>query len=98
MTRDPMDQCKSLVDQIRNNSDNNCILRWVGSKIPRGATIGGVEVGWAQHGRIVGKGGEELGFYKRMQEWGGPAANQHAMLVTTRDDVAVIAPDGSVCK
>lgn len=97
MAHDPMAKCDALIAGLRTGSNNNYFLRWCGSKDPRGATIGGVGVGWTQHGRIVGEGGEDLGFYERLKEFGGDAGDEHTMLVSTNSDVEVIAPDGIVC-
>jgi len=93
----PMDAAKCLVDQLRQSCQYEYSMQWLGTKIPRGATIGGIAVGCAQHGRITGVKGEELGYYVRTKEYDGPDQDEHAMLVSTTGAVEVIAPNGSVC-
>lgn len=95
--RDPMKAALALVDRARNLSQNDCIMQWKGSKIPRGATINHIAIGWTQHGRIIGENGEDLGYYSRMQEFDGPDGDQHAMLITTPESAVVVAPDGTIC-
>ena len=95
---DPMLAAKQLLDHVRQSSDNDCIMRWKGTKIPRGAMIDGVPVAWAQHGIIRGPEGQELAYYERMREFAGPNGDEHALLITTMNPVSVIAPDGTVCQ
>jgi hypothetical protein len=59
------------------------ILKWKGSKIPRGETIAGVEVAWAQHGVLSGADGEMIGSYVRLVTFGGPNADEHEISVTS---------------
>lgn len=45
------------------------LLRWNGSKIPRGAKVGGMNIDWTQHG-MVSAGGKTVGMYDRLVEYG----------------------------
>jgi len=60
------------------------VLEWVGTKIPRGFKVNGVEIAWTQHGIVTGVGGEHLGTYERLKEWGGPDKDEHAMLIVPK--------------
>ena len=91
-------QATEIINAIRQGSKHDCIMRGKGSKIPRGATIDGIEVVWAQHGIISGPNGQQLGSYDRMEEFSGENKDRHALLVTTLTPVEVIAPDGTVCQ
>ena len=95
---DPMLLAKQLLDRVRQSSENDCIMWWKGTKVPRGAMIDGVPVAWAQHGIIRGPDGQELAYYDRMREFAGPNGDEHALLITTMKPVPVIAPDGKVCQ
>ena len=97
MREDPMKLANALVDDIRNSSTHDYIMRWKGSKIPRGAIIDGIAIVWTQHGIIIGENGEALGYYDRMREFGGDNHDEHAMLITTPEAARVVAPDGTVC-
>ncbi len=74
-------KCKALTDSLLDTYPLWYLLKWQGSKIPRGATIGGVEIGWTQHGMITGSNGMGLGYYSRLLEWGGENGDSHAMVV-----------------
>lgn len=72
-------------------------MEWLGSKIPRGATIDGVPISWTQNGMITGENGVHLGLYDRMQEGGYNTAPTHIMRVLTNKPVEVCQPDGVIC-
>lgn len=69
------------------------LLAWEGGKTARGATLDGTEIGWMQHGRVVGVGGEELGSYERLEEFGGPSGESQLAAIMTDCEV-LIDPDG----
>lgn len=94
---DGMTAVKKLVDILRMGSDYDCIMQWKGTEVPRGATIGGIEIGLIQHGMITGKNRERLGFYDSMREFAGPECDEHAILITTETPQEIIAPDSTVC-
>lgn len=71
-------------------------LTWQGSKVPRGAAVGGALIGWTQNGQVLGKGGEMLGTYERIEEWSGPERDGHEMRVYA--DSQVFSPDGEPCE
>ena len=57
------------------------VLKWKGSKTPRGLSIGGVDISHAQHGIVTGVNGKTLGTYTRTMEFGGPNKDEHEMFV-----------------
>lgn len=87
---------KTILNRLRADG-HDYIMQWTGSKIPRGATIDGAPIAWSQRGFLYKKGGEQLGYYDRMEEFGGPNRDQHMMLITTDKPAIVVAPDGTVC-
>jgi len=93
---DYMQQAKFLTALLGDAQENAFRMEWEGSKIPRGATINGVEVGWTQHGRITGKAGEELGFYDRELECGGTNGKAQVMIVKTEYKDVTPPPGGKV--
>lgn len=95
---DPMNMANRLVNAIRQSCPGRYLMRWTGTKNPHGATIDGVEINWAQHGRLTDPMGNELGFYRRTAEFSGSNRDQHAMIVSTKTEVEVIAPDRSLCR
>lgn len=54
-------------------------LAWRGSKIPRGAVIRGKVVAWTQNGIVSAEGGETIGTYARLVEFG--PKNEQQMVV-----------------
>ncbi len=56
-------------------------LKWKGSKVPRGHSVNGIQIGWTQHGLVTGVDGQNLGTYTRLQEFGGPDRDEHVMLI-----------------
>ncbi len=54
-------------------------ITWKGSKIPRGAEIGGGTVAWAQHGRLLDEDGTMLATYRRDETFVGPGRDEHVM-------------------
>ncbi len=72
------------VNAIQGAQKEGCIaflIEWTGNKIPRGASINGVQIGWTQHGIVTGTKGEDLGLYERLVECGGPRGTEQKMLV-----------------
>ena len=60
-------------------------LVWEGSKIPRGATILGKEIGWTQHGIVLGTDGSHIGQYDRTVESEGESHEKQEMIVYVSD-------------
>ena len=63
-----------LLGSLQSTKKNRFIMEWRGSKIPRGAKLGGQNIAWIQHGYIYGeypdgRHGDELGFYNRLAEF-----------------------------
>lgn len=87
---------RSLIDTLMSRG-HLYVMQWRGTKIPRGATIGGAEVGWAQHGIISGKQGQKLGYYKRDIQFGGPGEDFHQIRICTDTETEVVSPSGEVC-
>lgn len=71
-------------------------LIWKGSKIPRGASVGGISISWTQHGLVIGANGENLGYYERIKEWNGLDKDEHEMLIST--DREVFDTNGKICE
>lgn len=55
-----------------SEGDEPCLVKYDGSKIPRGLVVDGVPVVWTQHGIVTGEGGKNLGTYERLVEFGRP--------------------------
>lgn len=89
----PLKQAEILKNMLSDQAKNHFVLEWRGSKIPRGATIGGIKIGWTQHGMISGESGEDLGTYKRSVEFGGEHRDAHIMTIST-DHEDVVPPEG----
>lgn len=70
------------------------LLKWRGSKVPRGAVIGGHKIIWTQHGKIMtgeeGKpwSGKHIGYYQRLIEFGGKDQDEHLMLAYLRPGIS----------
>jgi hypothetical protein len=73
----------SLLTAIRGHATHAYILRWDGSKIPRGAVIDGETIAWTQHGMVTSESGKTIGTYDRVVEFGGQSGNEQAMIVYT---------------
>ena len=56
-------------------------LKWEGNKIPRGAVVEGVEIAWTQNGQVTGIGGQMIGTYDRLVEFGGASGKEQQMLI-----------------
>jgi len=80
---DRMAQADYLRSLLGATKTNQFKMTWEGTKIPRGATINGIEIGWTQHGNVTGVGGEQLGQYERATEFGGATGEQHVMIIST---------------
>jgi len=96
--KDPMAMAQALIGQMMGKSENFFLLTYEGSKIPRGAAIDNVEIGWTQHGMVTGKGGEQLGYYERIVEFGGSTGNTQVMLIATNGKSLTPPPSGTVNK
>lgn len=70
-----------LLDSLKQTSEEAVVLNWEGTKIPRGASIDGKEIGWTQNGVVTSVDGKMLGTYDRLMEWGGENGKQHCMVV-----------------
>lgn len=67
--------------KMRESSKKTFHLKWKGGKVPSGAVIEGVEIGWTQHGRVIGINGETIGTYERMVECGGEEQKDQEILI-----------------
>ena len=70
----------ALQDLMKHGADT-FLVEWQGSKVPRGAEINGVPIGWTQNGMVSGTGGEALGTYERLVEYGGESGREQKMLI-----------------
>lgn len=84
---DPMEMARGLVEQLAELQPIRYLLRWKGSKIPRGAKVGDVPIAWTQHGIVRGADGQTLGYYERTIEWGGPDRDEHEMVIRAKAQV-----------
>lgn len=80
------DMVNQILSQFRSQSDRVFELTWEGNKVPRGAIILGREIAWTQHGRVVAEGGEMIGTYQRLIEFGGPDGVTQKMRVYVKAD------------
>lgn len=74
------DLIAGLQNQMKEGA-TTFLVEWQGSKIPRGAAIDGIAIAWTQNGMVTGAGGEQLGTYERLVEFGGPSGREHKMLI-----------------
>jgi hypothetical protein len=93
---DPMKQAQFLTKLLGSAKQNHFRMEWEGSKIPRGASINGVEIGWTQHGIVTGKNSEQLGYYEREVEFGGDSGSKHVMVISTNHSAITPPPGGTV--
>jgi hypothetical protein len=70
-----------LLKKMRESSKKTFHLKWKGGKIPRGAIIEGVPIGWTQHGMVIGTNSEPIGTYERMVEFGGKDQTDQEILI-----------------
>lgn len=88
-------QASAVIGALAANKTLTQVMKWKGSKIPRGGKVGNIEIGWSQHDIITGKNGEQLGFYERLQEFGGANHDEHVMLIRVNEPAT--NPDGTLC-
>lgn len=69
--RDPMESgiLKELM-RLRQSGPHE-VIKWKGSKVPRGKAINGSTIAHAQHGILRSAGGKDIGTYRRVVEFGG---------------------------
>jgi hypothetical protein len=94
-TFDPLAAAQSLMGKLAEAADHHFLLTWEGSKIPRGASIDSTPIGWTQNGMVTGTNGQQLGYYERLEEFGGPSGNRQSMLVSTNGATLTPPPGGS---
>lgn len=70
-----------LLDSLKQSSEEAVVLNWEGTKIPRGASFDGKEIGWTQNGVVTSVDGKMIGTYDRLMEWGGENGKQHCMVI-----------------
>lgn len=75
----------SLLNSSRKDAKKIFHLKWEGDKIPRGAVIEGMTIGWTQNGMVNGTDKEDrdanIGTYERLVEFGGATGREQQMLV-----------------
>jgi hypothetical protein len=96
--RDLKKLAEDMIGKLSDEANNHFLLTWEGSKVPRGAAIGGTDVGWTQHGIITGIDGSSLGYYDRISEFGGPEGRTQAMLIGTDREGVTPPPGGQVMR
>ncbi len=72
---------EQLRTAIRDKASRVFLLTWEGNKVPRGVSILGHIIAWTQHGRVISEGGQEIGMYDRLVEFGGESGHQQQMIV-----------------
>src|ERR1700733_13293533 len=93
-----VETARELIGGVAAKQPNHYLLSWTGTKVPRGASIDGIQIGWTQHGMVTGTEGEQWGYYERMMEFGGAEGRDQVIVIsTTAKDVAPPA-GGSVQK
>ena|SRR3989344_388238 len=70
-----------LLCKIAERAKEIFLLEWDGNKIPRGAVVCGMSIGWTQHGLVTSESGQSIGTYERLVEFGGASHNEQKMLV-----------------
>lgn len=84
----------SLIARLRDDQRFIYLMQWHGSKIPRGAYVDGYRVGWMQHGIVTACDGTQLGYYERLEEFGGVDKTQHFVAILLDRECEVIDPMG----
>lgn len=74
---------QEVLKVARESQSDRYRLTWRGSKIPRGAKVGGLAIAWTQNGTVHVEGGDIVGYYKRETEFGGAAGDEHVMVIST---------------
>lgn len=96
-----LNRAGSLVQRLGELQPNHFVMEWDGSKCPRGAKVGGVDIEWAQHGMIYGTNEHNirvtLGTYQRKEEFSGKKKSHHRIIIST-DSAMAVNPDGSQCQ
>jgi|GEM_PF-2216037 len=77
----PEIQFKVLRAVIREGQTKVFLLKWTGTKIPRGAKILGKEISWTHNGIVTAEGGDTIGTYDQVMESGGPSGKEHQMII-----------------
>jgi len=72
---------EDLLVILQERAKHTFLLVWKGGKIPRGAIILGKAIAWTQNGTVQDTGGEIIGTYARLAEFGGPEKNIQVMVV-----------------
>jgi hypothetical protein len=96
MQNDLPEAAQAMLETAKGQLPWAYLLRWKGSKVPRGASVDGTRITWAQHGRLVGEDGSQLGLYERVDEFGGPDSDEHVIACWFHSKVRLVAPDGRV--
>ena len=73
----------SLLERRRDGANHAYILRWEGSKVPRGAIVGDETLAWTQNGTAHNRSGRMVGTYDRVVVFGGESGQEQAMIVYT---------------
>ena len=73
---------RDLLQQLKDKQGSRLYLAWEGTKIPRGVELPGGTIAWTQNGIVAGTDGKQLGYYDRVEEWGGPNKNRHKMIIS----------------
>jgi len=82
------DAAKALIKTLSLATEQQRVrIRWSGTKVPRGASVGGVPIAWSQNGMLSGPNGEQLGFYTRGVEFGGVSGQEHEMTLSVKAQV-----------
>ena len=92
------DCCKAVLRHCESRTEFKYRMRWKGSKISRGSTIGGVPIAWTQNGVVTLENGETAGTYTRTKEFGGDANDEHEIIISLTEQAEAISPDGSNCR
>ena len=69
--------------QGKGNCKSAYILKWEGSKVPRGAVVNDETLAWTQNGRAHNQSGKIVGNYERIVEFGGDSGKEQVMIVYT---------------
>jgi len=72
-----------LLSRIKKSCKHAYILKWEGSKVPRGAVVGSETLAWTQNGCANNQSGEIVGTYERVVEFGGDSRREQVMIVYT---------------
>lgn len=70
-----------MLNSLKDRAEQLFVLEWEGTRVPRGARINDMEIGWTQHGIVTSVDGETIGYYDRLVDQGGESGRFNQMII-----------------